>query len=142
MSIHTRTGGNWKAVSEVHVKVNGTWRKCKNTYVKVGGVWKPLLSHQESVGIPGIFNTRTVNNVQVGSELTIEGTATNTTWDSGDYYEFQITGATLTSGSLRIGPDPGDYSITLQATATTVSVYLTGNGMSSLTGTITYYSTT
>ena len=103
---------------------------------------KPLLSHQESVGIPGIFNTRTVNNVQVGSELTIAGTATNTTWDSGDYYEFQITGATLTSGSLRIGPDPGDYLIMLQATAATVSVYLTGNGMSSLTGTITYYSTT
>lgn len=142
MSIHTRTGGSWKAVSEVYVKVSGTWRKCKNAYVKIGGAWKPLLAHQESVGIPGIFNTRTINNVLIGSELTITGTATNNTWDAGDYYEFQIAGATLTFGSLRIGPNPGDYSIRLQATADTVSIYLTGNGMSTLTGTITYFSTT
>lgn len=35
MSIHTRTGGNWKAVSEVHVKVSGTWEEMQK-YLRQG----------------------------------------------------------------------------------------------------------
>ena len=141
MSIYTRVSGTWRDIQAVHARVSGAWKQCKNVYVKVGGVWQPLLSHQESTGIPGIFNTRTLNNVQIGSTITITGNATNDKFDSGDYYLFQITGANLVSGSLRIGPYPGAYAITLQATSSTVSVYLTGNGMSTLTGTIVYFST-
>ena len=141
MSIHTRVSGSWREILSVHVHVGDVWKQCKNVYVKTNGAWKPLLSHQESVGIPGIFNTRKLSNVQIGSTITITGEATNNTFDQGDYYAFEISGASLLSGSLRVGPYPGSYTITLKATANEVSIYLTGNGMSTISGTITYYST-
>ena len=140
MSIHCKVSGSWRDISDVHVKVSGVWKQCKNVYIKENGVWRPLLIHLDSTGIPSLNNTKTLSNVVVGSTIVISGSTVNNVYDPDDYYLFHIGNATLSFGSLRLGPHAGAYEIHLVANNSTVSIGLTGVGMTRINGTISYYS--
>lgn len=104
---------------------------------------------QTSTTIPTFGNSKTLSNVDTSEQITIEGESTNNTYDGTDYYQFNLTGLTIVSltsvgdisnvnGNIKIGPHSGTYKIVLKPTATSVTIALTGNGMSTISGTIYY----
>ena len=150
MPIHTKVSGQWKDVKEVYVKVGGVWKKCQNVYVKKDGAWKPLLQYQLSTALPTLTNdttkSKTIQNVAVGTIMTLGYNATNNVWDGSDYIGVSVGGATPISGAgmsgnqWRLGPGGGYYELKCTATASSVTIYIWGHGMTSASGTCTYYS--
>lgn len=122
MPTQIKVSDSWKTVNaagDCYIKVDGAWKKCEQVYVKVDGAWKPCFSTYTTKTVSnaiGIGRTVTLNNVQIGSTVSISGTINSPlAWDqqnvpgslagtSGRPYfvfsaEFSLTGATLSSSS-------------------------------------------
>jgi hypothetical protein len=40
MTLHLKTGGTWREVTQPYVKVSNVWNACSAVYIKQGGVWR------------------------------------------------------------------------------------------------------
>lgn len=150
MGIPIRVSGAWVESSAQYVRVSGEWKPCKNVYVRQGGVWLsvyPLTKALSSL-TNDIAKSTTISNVRVGSTITVTYSATNNVYDSSDYIGVGWYGCTVaavqngwvdSSGNWHIGPNGGTYTATFTATSSEVTFSIWGHGMSSATGSATYF---
>ena len=127
MPAYIKVSGAYKtidAASKCYVKVGGVWKACNQVYVKVNGAWKPCFSTYTSKTLSnavGIGKTITLNNVQVGSTITISGTITSPlAWDasnvggqvrsSGKPFYVEVAQVTLTGATLSSSSGNGSIS--------------------------------
>lgn len=150
MGISMKVSGAWKAMKAAHVNVGGTWKQCKNAYVRVSGKWYALMPTVTALASysNGKTQSKTLSNVRVGSIITVTYNTVNGTYDASDYAYLSWTGCTLVKnangtiiadGRWNMGPKAGAYSATFKATAASVTFSVLSYGMSSGTGSASYY---
>ena len=134
MSIHVKASGTWKECTAIYVNNNGTWKQCKQVYVNDNGTWRPCLKVSNPAatytGLPSPLPwqydaSATLNNVKIGSTITITGT----NWVDDEVNSAEI-GANMLNykyeyyGQYKYNYPYSNSNINIQATATASTVTL------------------